>query len=260
MADNEDNCFGDAAGSKRDAGARRRRGRPSRLTPGVQTEISELLGRGLPIAVAAAMAKVSASTVQAWRAAGRDAGDKQKRGERLIARDRECLEFLVATNAAMARSVSEISEELSEVAFKTYKERTTFKTVTVTEPDGSEHKQKTESTEVTKGPNLAALLALLKYRSNNVDEMLADDVAGADHRLEVSDDVVRLSEAIGRARARRPVVDPFVEPDDLAWPRPTRATSRDDDHDDNYYEYEYWEHLMNANGFEVPWWEDGTQA
>lgn len=80
-------------------------GRPgpaSVLTDETREEIRRRLASGCSLEVAAESVGVARRTVQSWLAVGREALDAEERGDRLSARQKECLELLRAEQSARA--------------------------------------------------------------------------------------------------------------------------------------------------------------
>lgn len=81
------------------------RGRPgpaSVLTHETREQIRLRLASGCTFEVAAQSIGVDARTVRTWMAAGREALDRLEQGRNLTAREKECLELVVAEQSARA--------------------------------------------------------------------------------------------------------------------------------------------------------------
>jgi hypothetical protein len=254
MDENEDAGSSGEEDSKSEPAKRSRGGRPTRLTPDLQRALCESLARGLPIKVAAALAGVSPSSVQSWRQAGQHAEEKQERGERLKARESDCLELRRATDIAMARSVSEIHQKYCEAAFEMRTERKISKIETETESDGVRTKT-TETTDETRRPNLSALHTLWWYRTNNVLETPDDGDVDGTIQVNFSETERRVAESINRVPRRTEDQTTLDElENDRAADASARAFRAPSPYDD-YYEFEHWEARANANFLNAQWWE-----
>lgn len=77
-------------------------GRISKLTDNVQEAICAALQIGCTYKMAAAYGGITDRTLASWRESGREARDKQERGERLTTKERRHLQFLQATDDSQA--------------------------------------------------------------------------------------------------------------------------------------------------------------
>ena len=76
--------------------------KPTALTPEVRDEIALRLSSGCTLEVAAQAVGVNRRTIQTWLSVGREARDLDEQGQRLTARQAQCLDLLEAEQAARA--------------------------------------------------------------------------------------------------------------------------------------------------------------
>lgn len=244
-------------------GAPRKRGRPGKLTAETQANICAVIVAGLGVEHAAASAGVSAAAYHSWINTGRRVAARGADAEELSEHDERCLEFYWAVKRAKAESVAVVQRLVLDAATDHVVRKTVHPRRQLTnahgfvcDDDGKPSWVHSISEAETRGPNLPALLAVLKQRSEellsdcppnqtvdaNTDDPLADPTIRRLASIRVSREQLEAEAAYDRAEETGPETSPTT----AVIPLTT------DDYGPNYI-YAFWESSLYAEvGPETP--------
>src|SRR5438105_2014265 len=148
-------------------------GRPTKLTAGTQAAICARIAAGMAAEHAAECAGVSAATYYGWMADGRRVAARGGDVGHLSEGDKRCLDFVWAVRRAKAESLAEIERAVFDAATgKTPRKKTIHSSKQlanghgkVCDDDGNPVWVDAVRVEVTDGPDVKALFALMRHRS-----------------------------------------------------------------------------------------------
>jgi len=142
-----------------------RPGRPSRLRSETIAAICAGVRNGMPVEHAAASAGIPPSTFHSWMAVGRELENSHADTEALTGRQRRCLKLLAAVRRAQADSLERLRAIAIEAATVHLVRKTVVSMTQRLDKNGDRKWCATRRCEITEGPHVGALLAMLQHRT-----------------------------------------------------------------------------------------------